>query len=132
MNEQMKKRKVKKDVTSKRKSVVKNVTEQGVNEIVLEPLEFSEGEEKAIKYTTIIYRTRELIKALTNRKYTPTQDVLFDLIRPTREFRKGLYLELNETERAYLWNYLGMVYYVIDDMIDIMDELEKKNEWTIN
>ena len=128
MNEQMKKRKVKKDVTSKRKSVVKNVTEQGVNEIVLEPLEFSEEEEKAIKYTTIIYRTRELIKALTNRKYTPTQDVLFDLIRPTREFRKGLYLELNETERAYLWNYLGMVYYVIDDMIDIMDELEKKNE----
>jgi hypothetical protein len=128
MNEQMKKRKVKKDVTSKRKSVVKNVTEQGVNEIVLEPVEFSEEEEKAIKYTTIIYRTRELIKALTNRKYTPTQDVLFDLIRPTREFRKGLYLELNETERAYLWNYLGMVYYVIDDMIDIMDELEKKNE----
>jgi len=128
MNEQMKKRKVKKDVTSKRKSVVKNVTEQGVNEIVLEPVEFSEEEEKAIKYTTIIYRTRGLIKALTNRKYTPTQDVLFDLIRPTREFRKGLYLELNETERAYLWNYLGMVYYVIDDMIDIMDELEKKNE----
>ena len=128
MNEEMKKRKVKKDVTSKRKSVVKNVTEQGVNEIVLEPVEFSEEEEKAIKYTTIIYRTRELIKALTNRKYTPTQDVLFDLIRPTREFRKGLYLELNETERAYLWNYLGMVYYVIDDMIDIMDELEKKNE----
>jgi hypothetical protein len=128
MNEQMKKRKVKKDVTSKRKSVVKNVTEQDVNEIVLEPVEFSEEEEKAIKYTTIIYRTRELIKALTNRKYTPTQDVLFDLIRPTREFRKGLYLELNETERAYLWNYLGMVYYVIDDMIDIMDELEKKNE----
>jgi hypothetical protein len=128
MNEQMKKRKVKKDVTSKRKSVVKNVTEQGVKEIVLEPVEFSEEEEKAIKYTTIIYRTRELIKALTNRKYTPTQDVLFDLIRPTREFRKGLYLELNETERAYLWNYLGMVYYVIDDMIDIMDELEKKNE----
>ena len=128
MNEQMKKRKVKKDVTSKRKSVVKNVTEQGVNEIVLEPIEFSEEEEKAIKYTTIIYRTRELIKALTNRKYTPTQDVLFDLIRPTREFRKGLYLELNETEQAYLWNYLGMVYYVIDDMIDIMDELEKKNE----
>jgi len=128
MNEQMKKRKVKKDVTSKRKSVVKNVTEQGVNEIVLEPVEFSEEVEKAIKYTTIIYRTRELIKALTNRKYTPTQDVLFDLIRPTREFRKGLYLELNETEQAYLWNYLGMVYYVIDDMIDIMDELEKKNE----
>lgn len=128
MNEQMKKRKVKKDVTSKRKSVVKNVTEQGVKEIVLEPVEFSEEVEKAIKYTTIIYRTRELIKALTNRKYTPTQDVLFDLIRPTREFRKGLYLELNETERAYLWNYLGMVYYVIDDMIDIMDELEKKNE----
>jgi hypothetical protein len=127
MNEQMKKRKVKKDVTSKRKSVVKNVTEQDVNDIVLEPVEFSE-EEKAIKYTTIIYRTRELIKALTNRKYTPTQDVLFNLIRPTREFRKGLYLELNETERAYLWNYLGMVYYVIDDMIDIMDELEKKNE----
>src|SRR5437867_4231124 len=126
MNEQMKKRKVKKDVTSKRKSVVKNVTEQDVNDIVLEPVEFSE--EKAIKYTTIVYRTRELIKALTNRKYTPTQDVLFDLIRPTREFRKGLYLELNETERAYLWNYLGMVYYVIDDMIDIMDELEKKNE----
>jgi len=125
MNEQMKKRKVKKDVTSKRKSVVKNVTEQDVNDIVLEPVEFSEEEEKAIKYTTIIYRTRELIKALTNRKYTPTQDVLFDLIRPTREFRKGLYLELNETERAYLWNYLGMVYYVIDDMIDIMDELEK-------
>jgi hypothetical protein len=128
MNEQMKKRKVKKDVTSKRKSVVKNVTEQDVNDIVLEPVEFSEEEENAIKYTTIIYRTRELIKALTNRKYTPTQDVLFDLIRPTREFRKGLYLELNETERAYLWNYLGMVYYVIDDMIDIMDELEKKNE----
>ena len=128
MNEQMKKRKVKKDVTSKRKSVVKNVTEQDVNDIVLEPVEFSEEEEKAIKYTTIIYRTRELIKALTNRKYTPTQDVLFDLIRPTREFRKGLYLELNETEQAYLWNYLGMVYYVIDDMIDIMDELEKKNE----
>ena len=127
MNEQMKKRKVKKDVTSKRKSVVKNVTEQDVNDIVLEPVEFSE-EEKTIKYTTIVYRTRELIKALTNRKYTPTQDVLFDLIRPTREFRKGLYLELNETERAYLWNYLGMVYYVIDDMIDIMDELEKKNE----
>jgi hypothetical protein len=124
----MKKRKVKKDVTSKRKSVVKNVTEQDVNDIVLEPVEFSEEEENAIKYTTIIYRTRELIKALTNRKYTPTQDVLFDLIRPTREFRKGLYLELNETERAYLWNYLGMVYYVIDDMIDIMDELEKKNE----
>jgi hypothetical protein len=128
MNEQMKKRKVKKDVTSKRKSVVKNVTEQEVNDIVLEPVEFSEEEENAIKYTTIIYRTRELIKALTNRKYTPTQDVLFELIRPTREFRKGLYLELNETERAYLWNYLGMVYYVIDDMIDIMDELEKKNE----
>jgi hypothetical protein len=128
MNEQMKKRKVKKDVTSKRKSVVKNVTEQDVNDIVLEPVEFSEEEEHAIKYTTIIYRTRELIKALTNRKYTPTQDVLFELIRPTREFRKGLYLELNETERAYLWNYLGMVYYVIDDMIDIMDELEKKNE----
>jgi hypothetical protein len=128
MNEQMKKRKVKKDVTSKRKSVVKNVTEQDVNDIVLKPVEFSEEEENAIKYTTIIYRTRELIKALTNRKYTPTQDVLFDLIRPTREFRKGLYLELNETERAYLWNYLGMVYYVIDDMIDIMDELEKKNE----
>ncbi len=62
MNEQMKKRKVKKVVTSKRKSVVKNVTEQDVNDIVLEPVEFSEEEEKAIKYTTIIYRTRELIR----------------------------------------------------------------------
>ena len=50
MNEQMKKRKVKKDVTSKRKSVVKNVTEQDVNDIVLEPVEFSEEEEKAIIY----------------------------------------------------------------------------------
>ncbi len=58
----MKKRKVKKVVTSKRKSVVKNVTEQDVNDIVLEPAEFSEEEEKAIKYTTIIYRTRELIR----------------------------------------------------------------------
>jgi len=48
MNEQMKKRKVKKDVTSKRKSVVKNVTEQGVNEIVLEPVEFSKKKKKPL------------------------------------------------------------------------------------
>jgi len=70
----------------------------------------------------------KLFAALTNNMSppTPSSDILVDYIRPSREFRKGLMLETDRTKRVYLHNILHYVSVALEDMIEIIDEIEKK------
>jgi hypothetical protein len=59
-------------------------------------------------------------KALTETKDMPTEtdDLLVDFIRPTREFRKSLALELEHKHRTQLHNWCHYASVVIEDMIE--------------
>jgi hypothetical protein len=72
---------------------------------------------------------RELFTALTEKKYMPgdTEDLENDYIKPTREYRKFIH-ELDERERAGLYNWLVITQTAIADMLNIIDEADGKKE----
>jgi hypothetical protein len=59
-------------------------------------------------------------KALTESKYMPTEDsdLIVDYIKPSREFRKSLAIELDDRRRTTLHNWLHYVTVVAEDMIE--------------
>lgn len=70
----------------------------------------------------------KLFAALTNNNSPPNEDddLLVDYIRPSREFRRGLMLEVGSRERINIHNILHYVTVVAEDMIEIIDEIERK------
>jgi hypothetical protein len=71
----------------------------------------------------------KLFAALTNNDTPPTKssDLLVDYIRPTREFRRGLMLEVDPSRRAAIHNALHYASVAIEDMIEIIREIDKDN-----
>lgn len=70
----------------------------------------------------------KLFAALTNNNSPPntSDDLLVDYIRPSREFRKGLMLEVDSHRRAAIHNALHYVSVAIEDMIEVIDEIDRK------
>ncbi len=66
-------------------------------------------------------------KSLTEARYMPTEDedLIVDYIKPTREFRKSLALELDDKPRTYLHNWLHYTIVVAEDMIEQINAAEK-------
>jgi hypothetical protein len=85
-----------------------------------------------------VYKTKKIIKAcnklfksLTDLKEVPDltskisiTKVYDDYIRPTREYRKFIY-ELDEHEKAGLYNWLTFTEAYINDMLEILEEARK-------
>ena len=71
----------------------------------------------------------KLFAALTNIKNPPTSsdDLLVDYIRPSREFRKGLMLEVDARRRASIHNALHYVSVALEDMIETINEIDKSD-----
>lgn len=71
----------------------------------------------------------KLFAALTNMKSPPntSSDLLVEYIRPSREFRKGLMLEVDSRRRINIHNALHYASVAIEDMIEIIKEIENKN-----
>jgi len=65
-------------------------------------------------------------KALTESKYMPTEDsdLIVDYIKPSREFRKSLAIELDDRRRTTLHNWLHYVTVAAEDMIEQIKEAE--------
>ena len=70
----------------------------------------------------------KLFAVLTNNKSPPndTDDLIVDYIKPSREFRRGLMLEVGEDRRIAIHNALHYASVAIEDMIEIIDEIDKK------
>lgn len=67
-------------------------------------------------------------KGLTEARYMPTEndDLIVDIIKPSREFRKSLALELDDRHRTTLHNWCHYVSVAIEDMIEQINAAEKK------
>jgi hypothetical protein len=77
----------------------------------------------------ITYHTARLFEALTESDHLPfdSEDLTVDYIKPTRQFRKSLVLELDEQGRKTVWNALGAVEAAIQDTLDILEDEMKKS-----
>jgi hypothetical protein len=58
--------------------------------------------------------------------YGATEDFILDYLKPTREFRKSLMLELSKDERTNVFNYMHYITQLAEDTINMIDEAEKK------
>jgi len=70
----------------------------------------------------------QLFKALTQKDDMPDEsdDLIVDYIKPTREFRRSLSLELDETARTTIYNWLHYTNAAIEDMMQIISEVKDK------
>ena len=70
----------------------------------------------------------DLIEALSNNSRPPSafSDFINDYIKKSREFRRGVILEVDENRRAELHNILSMAVEIAEDTIEIIDEVDKK------
>jgi hypothetical protein len=66
----------------------------------------------------------DLFEALTDKDSPPDEsdDLMVDYIKPTREFRRSLILELDEGDRTLLHNKLHYASVAIEDMLNIIKE----------
>ena len=72
----------------------------------------------------------KLFAALTNMSSPPntSDNLLVDYIRPSREFRRGLMLEVDSHRRTAIHNALHYASVAIEDMIQIISEIDKQEE----
>lgn len=69
----------------------------------------------------------DLIEALSNnRPPNERTDFINDYIKKSREFRRGVILEVDENRRAELHNILSMAVEIAEDTIEIIDEVDKR------
>ena len=70
---------------------------------------------------------RKLFRALCNDKDLPREgdDLLVDYIFPTREYRLGLAMELNETQRINAHNKAHFAIELLEDWIEQLDKADK-------
>ena len=70
----------------------------------------------------------DLIEALSNNGRPPTSfsDFMNDYIKKSREFRRGVMMEVDESRRAQLHNILAMAVDIAEDTIEIINEVDKK------
>jgi hypothetical protein len=70
----------------------------------------------------------DLFEALTDKETPPDEsdDLIVDYIKPTREFRRSLILELDEGDRTLIHNKLHYASVAIEDMIKIISEVKDK------
>lgn len=75
-------------------------------------------------YGDITESAAALFKALTGKYYMPNEDedLTTEYIKPTREFRRGLALDLDEKRKTTLHNWLHYTSAAIEDMIAILDK----------
>jgi hypothetical protein len=78
----------------------------------------------------ITYHSARLFEALTEIDHLPykDEDLTVEYIKPTRDYRKNLILELDEQSRKTVWNSLGSVEAAIQDMLDLLEEEMKKDD----
>jgi hypothetical protein len=69
----------------------------------------------------------KLFAALTNNDSPPDEsdDLIVDYIKPSREFRKGLMLEVDKDRRTEIHNALHYASVAIEDMIEIINDIDK-------
>jgi hypothetical protein len=81
-------------------------------------------------YAEIVKPMRVLWKALTQKERMPylSEDVINDYIKPSREFRTSLVLEVDEHMRTALYNSLVNLNSIIHDMLNIIDNADNKNK----
>lgn len=85
------------------------------------------GKTLLTKYGDITRPIAELFSGLTEHEYMPhvDEDVILDHIKPTREYRRGIVLELDEEKRTTLHNWLAWVDLAIHDMLALIQEADK-------
>lgn len=68
------------------------------------------------------------IAYLTNNDTRPTtrSDILVDYIKPSREFFRGLMLEIDSKKRAEISNYLYFIIKTAEDRFEIIREIDEK------
>ena len=54
------------------------------------------------------------------------EDFIVNYIKPTREFRRSLALELNENQRTIIHKYLSYTIEMAEDMIEMIREVDEK------
>lgn len=72
--------------------------------------------------------TSDLFRMLTQKDISDDsdQDFLVEYLRPTREFRKGLALELTERKRTIFYNRAHSIIELLEDFMHCIDEANKK------
>src|SRR5215510_3202291 len=77
---------------------------------------------------TITLRCAQLFEALTEINHLPfgRDDLENDYIKPSRDYRKTIVLESDDQSRTTLWNCLGAVDSVIQDMLELLEKEMKK------
>ena len=71
----------------------------------------------------------KLFAALTNNDSPPNEsdDLIVDYIKPSREFRKGLMLEVDSHRRTAIHNVLHYASVAIEAMIEIINDVNNKS-----
>ena len=72
----------------------------------------------------------KLFAALTNNNSPPDEsdDLIVAYIKPSREFRKGLMLEVNRDRRTEIHNVLHYVSVAIEEMIETINEIDNDKQ----
>ena len=72
-----------------------------------------------------------LFSGLTEKTRFPSfhdEDLILDYIKPTREFRRSLVSEMDESQRIDMYNNLGAVDAVVQDMLEILEQNKSKKK----
>jgi hypothetical protein len=78
-------------------------------------------------YASIISNANGLFKALSLDDIpSKEEDFIVNYMRPTREFRRSLALELTERQRTMIHNYLSYTIDMAEDMIEMIREIDEK------
>lgn len=105
--------------------------EEEPDEYIDEPMleSYGDNEESPLTvYGKINGPMRELFKALTNKELpTSTEiDLILEYLKPTREYRKGIFYEIEKDMRTYMYNAMVYTRDALNDTLKILDEIDKQ------
>lgn len=104
----------------------------GEGEELGEPLLESYGgrsENLLTLYSNIKQPCQDLFRALTNKELPGLyEDIILDYIKPSREFRKGIIYDIDESMRVGLYNALTQTDHAIHDMLKVIDEVNNDKQ----
>lgn len=105
--------------------------EEEPDEYIGEPMleSYGDNEESPLTvYGKINGPMRELFKALTNKELpTSTEiDLILEYLKPTREYRKGIFYEIEKDMRTYMYNAMVYTRDALNDTLKILDEIDKQ------
>ena len=90
---------------------------------------YGENTESALTlYANINKPMRELFEALTKRQLPNADDVdmILEYLKPSREYRKGIFYEVEQDMRASLYNAMVYTRDALNDTIKLLDDIDKK------